>query len=143
MDNENSIGRWVSILYRLGQSYLDRKLKEIDLSCGQFPFLMLLFKKDGVSQDSLAKSLCIDKGTTARAVKKLEASGYVKRVECFEDKRINKVILTQKANEIEPQIELIISQWTELLTKDFELEEKEIALKLLKRMAGNVLDCNC
>ena len=47
----NSIGRWVSVLYRYGQSFLDRELKMYSISSGQYIFLIILLKRDGMRQE--------------------------------------------------------------------------------------------
>jgi len=73
------IVRWLSIVYRLGQSFLDKELKLYNLGSGQGMFLAGLLHRDGISQEHLSALLCIDKGTTARAIKKLEEEGYVLR----------------------------------------------------------------
>ena len=40
-------------------------------------FLLELYKKDGKNQEELSEKLNIDKGTTARAIKKLEEEGFL------------------------------------------------------------------
>ncbi|WP_322395982.1 MarR family transcriptional regulator, partial [Clostridium perfringens] len=46
---------------------------------GQFMYLLELYIEDGRNQEELAEVLKIDKGTTARAIKKLEENGFVRR----------------------------------------------------------------
>ncbi|MFZ5944492.1 MAG: MarR family winged helix-turn-helix transcriptional regulator [Bacillota bacterium] len=140
MNENKSIGRWISVLHRLGQIYLDRELQPFNLSSGQIIFLLALFKEDGVSQEKLATFLCIDKGTTARAIAKLEEAGFVNRQNCPLDKRINKIFLTEKSLEIKPKLLKIINIWTTQLTKDFSEEEKGLILSLLNKMAYNAVD---
>jgi len=79
MRKEDSIGRWISMLYRYSQIYVGNKLQPYGIGKGQFMFLIKLFERDGLNQDELVDGLNIDKGTTARALRKLEQEGYIKR----------------------------------------------------------------
>ena len=78
-DRNKAPGRWISILYRSAQTYINFRLEILQLKRGQHRFLLQLFYKDGVNQGELAKSLSMDKGAAARALSKLEKAGYVKR----------------------------------------------------------------
>lgn len=136
--NHHSIGKWISIIYRYAQNFIIRELEPYNIGGGQFMFLVALYRQDGIHQEALSKNLNIDKGTTARAIKKLEKEGYVIRKEDPEDRRAYKVSLTKKALEIKPEIYKALKNWTEILSKDFTKDEKEMVTGLLKRMADNV-----
>ncbi|WP_366922902.1 MarR family transcriptional regulator [Metallumcola ferriviriculae] len=133
----NSIGRWVSVLYRYGQSFLDRELKMYSISSGQYIFLIILLKRDGMRQEELSRVLNIDKATTARAVKKLEAAGYVRRTTDPRDKRARVVYVTNKAVNIQPVLEEISDKWTDMVTSGFTEEEKKMVIDLMKRLSIN------
>lgn len=133
----NSLGRWVSLLYRYGQIYVTKQLAPYNIGKGQFLFLLALYHKDGLSQEELAQYLDIDKGTTARAIEKLEQAEYVIRKTTDKDRRLNQVYLTQKAIEFQPQLYSILHEWTDVLCEGFSEEEIEKSFDLLQRMAGN------
>lgn len=135
-----SVGKWVSIIGRYGQMYIERKYQKYDIGHGQVKFLMLLYEKDGVSQDTLAHELRMDKATTTRAIQKLESVGFVKRHPSEEDRRVNHVYLTERAIEIEKEIKAILSTWTDVITKGFSEEEKVQLLEMLKKVADNAVD---
>jgi len=134
---EDSIGRWISLLYRYGQIYMSRKMQPYGIGKGQFMFLIKLFEKDGLSQDELAESLNFDKGTTARALRKLEQEDYVVREKNVGDRRSNRVFLTGKARDIKPALFTVLGNWTEILATGFSTEEKQQVLRLLEKMANN------
>ena len=135
--NGHSIGKWISIIYRYAQCYMTRELEPYNIGSGQFIFLGTLYREDGVHQETLAKKINIDKGTTARAIKKLEKEGYVVRKEDPEDRRAYKVFLTEKALEVKPEIFKILMNWTDILSKDLTRDEKEKVIELLQRMSKN------
>lgn len=137
MGKTQSIGRWISVLYRYGQSYLDKKLHPYNLSSGQFIFLVVLLEKDGVSQEFLAKRLNIDKATTARAIKRMEQAGYVIKKMDPEDKRARIIHVTDKALQLKSVLKNISEEWTGRLTEDFTVQEREIIFQLLQKMSRN------
>lgn len=134
---EGSFGRWVSILYRYGRAYSDRELRTYGLGSGQFIFLHVLLHRDGLSQEELACLLKIDKGTTARALKRLEDAGYVTRCLDKHDKRVNRVFVTEKGRALGPKLAELSRTWTDALARGFSQTEREQATALLKRMAEN------
>ncbi|KIL49615.1 MarR family winged helix-turn-helix transcriptional regulator [Jeotgalibacillus soli] len=140
--NENttgSVGRWVSTVHRYGYMHLSKIFDEYGLGQGQVKFLMVLFHLDQQTQDQMANTLSIDKTTTARAVRKLEVEGYVTRKPHASDRRSHLVCLTDKAKKMEPLIRSILDEWTAALTVDFTDEEREMTIRLLKRMATNAI----
>ena len=93
---------------------------------------------DGLSQEELTEILNIDKGTTAKSIKKLETEGFVMRVKDKNDKRINRVYLTPKALEIKDEFLSSINAWENTLTLNLSYAEKEQALTLLKKITYNI-----
>ena len=135
-----SLGKWISLLYRQGQIYITNELKPYNIGYGQFPILNVLFDKDGIHQEEISTILSIDKATTGRAMKKLEKGGYVKRVRDTEDRRAYKVFLTKKGTKMQPVVHRILRQWTDILSSDFSEDEIEVIKQLLGRMYQNALD---
>lgn len=132
-----SLGRWISILYRLGQIHLNRALIPHPIGAGQVPFLADLYAADGLAQDALAARLSMDKGTTARALAKLEAAGFVIRRPHPGDRRVKTVHLTDRAWAFQAPLMTILRGWTDTLAAGFTPEERATALSLLERMADN------
>ena len=98
-----SVGKYISIIHRTGSSFLSKEFSKFNIGSGQYMYLIHLYKNDGLSQEELTEILNIDKGTTAKSIKKLETEGFVMRVKDKNDKRINRVYLTPKALEIKDE----------------------------------------
>lgn len=137
---EKHLGQLISILYRHGNSFLDRELKHYDLGRGQFLFLAVLLKKDNITQELLSTLLRVDKATTTRAINKLEKKGYVQRRNHPEDKRVNIISLTQKGQALKPVIEKISQDWIKIVTQGLTEEEISQLYKFLKIMARNACE---
>ena len=134
---KDTIGRYISVLYRSAGPYLSKELSRYNIGSGQFTFLIYLYNHDGVTQEDMNSDLYIDKGTTARAIKKLVDLGYVYRITDDIDKRAYKVCATDKAKSIKHEIYRILDRWNEIITADFTSEESDAALILLQRMVKN------
>lgn len=132
-----ALGKYISILYRQGNAFLTKKYSKYNIGSGQYMFLIQLYANDGLSQEELASRLNIDKGTTARAIKKLQNEGYIIRETDEDDKRAYKIFLTEKAKEIKEDFFQILGQWNDILTSGLTAEEVEIVLKLMKKVSNN------
>ena len=133
-----SVGKYISIIHRTGSSFLSKEFSKFNIDCGQYMYLIHLYKNDGLSQEELTEILNIDKGTTAKSIKKLETEGFVMRVKDKNDKRINRVYLTPKALEIKDEFLSSINAWENTLTSNLSYAEKEQALTLLKKITYNI-----
>ena len=133
-----SVGKYISIIHRTGSSFLSKEFSKFNIGSGQYMYLIHLYKNDGLSQEELTEILTIDKGTTAKSIKKLETEGFVMRVKEKNDKRINRVYLTPKALEIKDEFLSSINAWENTLTLNLSYAEKEQALTLLKKITYNI-----
>jgi DNA-binding MarR family transcriptional regulator len=116
---------------------MHHELERFDLGSGQFHFLMMLYKKDGINQEKLAEELKIDKATSARAIKKLEYNGYIIRKKDKNDRRCYNIYLTEKAKTIQPTIKKILSKWTKQLLHGFSSEEENQLYNFLEKISEN------
>ena len=131
------LGAYISMAYRSHFVRINNQMKELGLSSGQFHVLMVLADQQGITQDFLAGSLLIDKGTVARAVNILEKNGIVRRITDENNRRAVLVYLTEKGEELVPQVEKIDRQWEEAVLVDFTEDEKKQAKALLRKIAEN------
>ena len=137
MIKHKSVGRIISCIHRYTQIHLNNKLKCFKIGIGQLNFLMKLYNKDGINQETLAHCLKIDKATSARAIYKLEKEGFVLRKKDKIDKRAYKIYLTKKAKDLQLKIRNITKEWTNILLTDFSEKEKKLLFSFLERIAQN------
>ena len=140
--NYETVGKWISVLYRQFQIYINNELKVYKLNSSQYIFLVNLYNKDGVNQEELASTLLIDKGAAARAIKQLEDNGYIVRNVNPDDKRAYKIYVTEKALSIKSDIMKILDNWNKMISSDMSKEETAILIKSLKGMSSKVLTSN-
>ncbi|EJO5347562.1 winged helix-turn-helix transcriptional regulator [Clostridium botulinum] len=135
--NTQCVGRYISILYRAGNCYINKQLSKYGIGSGQYIFLLYVFNNNGCNQEEISNVLDIDKGTTARALQKLEKEGYIKKEIDKNDRRINHIMVTEKASKIIDTIIEVLNSWEKMLYSDFAEKEKKELLKLLEKASLN------
>ena len=132
------IGKYISQLYRMGSVFINKEVSEYGIGSGQFMFLLELYINDGKNQEEIAETLKIDKGTTARALKKLEEQGFVTRIKDENDKRSNKIYLNDKAKDVREGVLDVLNDWNKEITKSLTEEEEEMLKSLLEKVCKNI-----
>ncbi|MGL5435489.1 MAG: MarR family winged helix-turn-helix transcriptional regulator [Lachnospiraceae bacterium] len=136
---KESMIRIITVLFRKSQSYLSVLLSKYNLTAAEQPFFAVLQKCDGVTQDELSALISVDKSATARTVKSLEEKGYVTRVQDEQDKRQNRVFLTEAARECWPDVQRELIRFNEFLTQNIDANNLEIVYTALKQMEKNAI----
>jgi len=123
-----------SRIFRNIQIYLDKILKKYDLGSGSYPYLFILEKQEGISQNMISRDIGHDKAMSARTITKLIELGYVYKQEDAADNRAYQLYLTDKAKEILPDLHEEFQVLVNLLTKDLTAEERQITLGSLRKI---------
>ena len=88
---------FISLIYRNHAKYLNKKVCDVNLTYGLYPFLIEIYNHDGISQEDLAKVLYLNESTVTRNLNKLEKKGFVKKTP---EKRKKIITLTDEGAEI-------------------------------------------
>lgn len=136
----SQIIRDITEISRCGAQYRAEALAPMGLKACHASYLMEICAHPGLSQDQLAKSICINKSNVARQAAFLEENGFVTRTPSATDKRIMELYPTQKALALLPQIEPLLRGWEACLTSGLTQDEKEILETLLSRMKDKATD---
>jgi len=124
-------------IFRNTQIYLDKVLKQFELSSGCYPFLFTLEENEGISQNKISKEVGCDKAMSARTITKLIAIGYIYKREDEDDSRAYKLYLTEKARVIIPKIHEEIQNMVAFITEDINTEEKHVTMDSLKKILNS------
>ena len=119
---------------RCGVQYRSDKLAPLGLKSIHASYLTEICANPGISQDKLARIICINKSNVARQVAVLEEDGFVRREPSAADKRVMELYPTEKTLELMPQIRQILQQWEHELTDDLTEEEVETISRILAKM---------
>ena len=134
------LGLLVSMIHRTRMVYLNDKMKSMDITAGQFPFIMVLSHEEGITQEDLAAHLHIDKGTVARALRKLEDKKYIFRDIDKKNRRRYLIYLTEKGRSVVPHIINIDNEWENSMCSKFSEEEYTNLFDILRVLTVNSLE---
>jgi len=130
-----------SIISRYSRRYIHHRIKQEGYHLGhsQARFMMLMAHGySGKRQDDFTKALKKDKTTVARAMAKLEEADLIRRETDPEDHRAYRIYPTKKAEAILQQIDNIMIDLNNILTKDLTGEEQKTLLRTLQKMEQNI-----
>ncbi len=136
-DMDKSASKWISVLYRHRKKFMSKRLEQYGSVGGFFALMLTVSLHDGSSQEQISDYLKIDKTTTAKAIKKLEDEGYIRRETDSSDKRVNRVYLTQKSFDIIPEIKATLLEWDDLIDAGITEEAYQQTVETLHKMAEN------
>lgn len=118
---------------RIFRSELSGTLKEFDLSLPEWILLGTLCDQDNLRFLDIAKLLDIDPPFVTALVDKLVKKELVERAENDKDKRVKKILLTQKGRSLVPEIEERLKKRVEKLYKDIPTQDLSIYMKILNQ----------
>ena len=130
----SQIIRDITELTRCGAQYRLDQLSPMGLKACHASYLTEICACPGISQDGLARRICINKSNVARQAAVLEEEGFITRTPSPADKRVMELYPTQKALELLPQIQSILTRWEDCITGDLTEEEKDQISVLLAKM---------
>ncbi len=132
-----SIIKLTNLIYRCTQSHTNEVLKEFQLGSGTYPYLLVLYAREGINQNQISKELNVDKAMSARTVKQLITLGYIKKEEDPEDSRAYNLYLTDKAKAVIPAVKKMLREWNEIITTGMDDDEKRSMMELLGKVLEN------
>lgn len=124
----------ITEISRCGAQYRLDYLAPMGLKACHASYLTEICAQPGISQDQLAKRICINKSNVTRQAAVLEEEGFITRSPSPADKRVTELYPTRKALELLPRISCILKHWEAEITVDLTEEELEQLSALLAKM---------
>ncbi len=118
-------------------NYVKSKLAPFNLAPEQNLVMMILWEKDGLTQNEIGEKLNKDKTNIARMVFNLEQKGFIRRVN-ENDRRSLRVYLTEKGQELGHQVIPIAEEFNRLVCAGITSEELMEFKRILTKMCSNV-----
>ena len=134
----DSPGRLIGLLYRKGQIFWTRALKEQKIGAAEYPVLLRLYRGDGLTQEEITRDLSVDKSAVTRVIQTLLDKGLVERRKDEKDRRCNRIFLTSLANAQRENIKQIQLQWNQILQQQMSEEEQKLFFLLLEKTAESI-----
>ena len=130
--------RMVNILSRCQALYRADRLRDEALCSWHYNYVMPIRFHPGMSQEQLARHVCVDKCNVTRHLSKLEEKGYVERRSSETDKRVTLVYPTERLEDMLPKVRQINQEWSDYILDGLspeEIEQLETTLLKIARRA--------
>lgn len=129
--------RKIGTIARSFDSIANIEFKEMQLSRGQYLYLVRIDENPGIISERLAEILNIDRTTTARSVQKLVKNDLVVKRSDSNNKKNKKLFLTEKGQNLVKIIERENKYSNETSLEGLTTDEKDTLLRLLTKVAEN------
>ena len=129
--------KYISVAYRHTQMFYTDQLKELEVSSGQFMYIVCICENIAQTQDELSQRLIIDKSTVAKVLSQLETNGYITKVINSNDKRVLNIFPTDKATAIYPKIVELKNEWHCKIEETLSDIERDVFEKLMEKVMEN------
>ena len=137
-DPTNSIGYLTRIAFRAFSRALEARTTPHGVSAGQWRFLRVLWREDGLTQRELSRRVGMREPTTVIALKSLERSGFVVRRKYVEDRRKVHVFLTPQARALQPVLLPAVAEVNAIALAGLSKAEADSLRKALIQVGRNL-----
>jgi DNA-binding MarR family transcriptional regulator len=137
-DPSNSIGYLTRIAFRAFSRALETRTAPYGVSSGQWRFLRVLWREDGLTQRELSRRVGMREPTTVIALKSLERSGFVVRQKSLEDRRKVHVFLTPEAKGLQATLLPAVAEVNDVALAGLTASEIDILRRALSRVGRNL-----
>lgn len=124
---------------RLMRTVFDRRAKVLGLTRPQWLAIVRLHRRPGASQSELADMMEIEKAPAGRIVDRMEEKGLVERRPDPGDRRINRIYLTARGEQIFEAIYPLSVQTVRDALTDLSLKDRDQLAHLLTRIKSTLV----
>jgi DNA-binding MarR family transcriptional regulator len=130
--------REIGMIARALDSISNIEFKEYDLTKGQYLYLVRICENPGIIQEKVAEMIKVDRTTAARAIQKLELSGFIEKKDDEQNKKIKKLFPTEKGKKVYPFIKRENDYSNAVALAGFSEDETDTIFSLLQRVRSNI-----
>ena len=112
----------------------------INLTPEQFLVMDTLWDEGVLSQQQIADIIFKDKNSVTKLIDALENKGLVARVADKDDRRLNKIHLTERANSLKGDATEVAMRCTNCIINDIPKDELVSFVKVLTKMSNNMIE---
>lgn len=134
----DSLGYQVGLLNRLYDRRLQDALAPLGVAPGQFPALVMLFQKDGLTQAELCRRIGVEQPTMANTLARMERDGLIRREADGTDKRRSFIYLTAKTRSAQDAIIEEARKVAAQAVAGLSASDQDAVFALIARMTDNL-----
>lgn len=139
-DPNNSVGYLSRIAFRSFSRALERRTLPHGVSAGQWRFLRVLWREDGITQRELSRRVGMREPTTVTALKSLERSGFIRREQSTQDRRRVHVFLTPLARGLQKTLAPCVAEVNAIAARGLSDDEVATLRRLLTLVGRNLAE---
>ena len=139
LDWELRLGFLIHDVSRLRRSAFDRCLKPLNVTRSQWWVLAYLSREDGMTQSQLAEELDLGKVAIGGLIDRLEKSGLVRRDADAADRRVNRVFLQPKSQQLISRMRKISHKMNLQIQSGLPGADLDLTARTLSAMKHNLL----
>lgn len=137
-DDEKYIGYLITDVARLLRTVFDRRVRKLGLTRAQWMAVTRLHRRPGLSQSEVADLLEIEKATACRLLDRLEAKKWIERRPDEKDRRIKRIYLTNRANEVHASIWPVAAGAVDDALSELSAEERQQFTDMMVRVKSKL-----
>lgn len=138
-DLESSVGFIVNHTAKAYQKALDAELRNnVGVTLSQWRVIGTLARQPGITQKEIADRVGIEGSTLVPIIDKMEKDGFVKRKLDNEDRRINRIYLTNKADDLWKSMIECALRIRKISTKEIPEAQVKAMLEVLRKISKNL-----
>jgi DNA-binding MarR family transcriptional regulator len=134
----DSLGYQLGLLNRLYDKRLQEALAPLGVAPGQFPALMMLFQKDGLTQAELCRRIGVEQPTMANTLARMERDGLIRRETDAVDKRRSFIFLSTRTKERQEAIVAEARKVANVTVAGLNAGEQDTLFALLGRLTDKL-----
>lgn len=136
---DQRVGFLMHDVSRLRRIVFDNMMKPLGVTRSQWWVLAHLSRHDGMIQSDLASLLDLGKAALGGLIDRLESSEFIERRPDVSDRRVKRVHLTRKGNQMVKEMSGLSHEMSEQILDGFDQEERLQLADLLMRVKENLL----
>jgi DNA-binding MarR family transcriptional regulator len=126
-------------IHLYSERLIRQKLRKLNMTAPQFRTMTILYEKDNLTQREFADIIEADTTTVMVICDSLERKGWLKRVPDPNDRRANRLLLTDSGKHIFTQaLPLIQAVYDEHALNGISTDELKIAIPTLEKLYLNI-----
>lgn len=138
LEQRSQIGLRINVLARLMRARFDRKVASLGVTRSQWQMIVVVARKPGVTQKTIADALEISEASAGRLIDRLCAEGMLERRERDDDRRARAVYITPRSEPLLTKLAEIARDGEDEVFAGFSEDELASLENYLDRLYGNV-----
>jgi DNA-binding MarR family transcriptional regulator len=131
---EDSLGYLVNRMARLMAHELAERIRPAGVAIGQWPVLLFLWARDGMTQAELSRGVAIEPPTVVRTIDRMVRDGLVTRAPDPDDGRLSRIYLTERARSLRDDLVPLAAAANQEILNGLTASEARTLRRLLTKL---------